>query len=195
MNLKTKLEAVKLPKLLADLKHANQFLKVYALTSSIIGILSLACFFTLLSIYEPKIVVLSPSGEVLSVDQKPNLELQVEAALRKYIQFRYSWDAKTVSENLKLARDFVHPSVVRSFDGDLVEVQKFSKERNVSQRGYASSISIDVAKQMAQVRGDRVTTIQGLTAAGPLALSLKFESGPRTRANPWGIYVVREQNE
>lgn len=195
MNLKTKLETVKLPKLLADLKHANQFLKVYALVASLTVVLCLGVFLALLAFIEPKVMVLGPNGQVLSLDEKPNIEREIEAALRKYVQFRYSWDAKSVAENLKLARAFVHSSVVRSFDGDLAEVQKFSKDRNVSQRGYAASLTVDLSKQVAQVRGDRVTTIQGLTAAGPLALTLKFEFGPRTSANPWGIYVVREQNE
>ena len=180
--------------MVADLRHANQFLKVYALSSTILSIFCLAVVF--LSIErEPTVIALGPSGQVLETEGALKPEVEIESALRRYIEFRYTWEPKTIRESLNRANDFVHPSTVKIFDADLMEVQKFALEKNVSQRGYASSISIDLQKQIAKVRGDRVTTIQGLTAAGPLALTLQFESGPRTKANPWGIYVVREKNE
>jgi hypothetical protein len=47
----------------------------------------------------------------------------------------------------------------------------------------------------ALITGDRVTSIQGLKAAGNLKLQLTFESGQRTKENPWGIYITKEKEE
>lgn len=194
MNIRAKLESVKLPKALADLKYANQFLKVFALCSFTLAFLCGALSIVLVS-RGPLVIALAPGGSVLGIDGEPNAEKEVETALRKYISLRYTWDAKTVKEKLGQAREFVHQNAQRSFDSDLADVQKFATDRNVSQRGYASEVVVDLKGQVARVRGDRVTTIQGLTAAGNFNLTLSFESGPRTKANPWGIYIARERNE
>lgn len=194
MNIKARLEAVKLPKVLADLKFANQFLKVFSLGSLLLCFASITLAIVILT-QGPKVIALSPSGAILGIDESSNPEREVEAALRKYISLRYSWDAKTVKDKLSKAREFVNQSALKAFDSDLGEVQKFAIDRGASQRGYASELTVDLEKRSARVRGDRVTTIQGLTAAGPLTLTLQFESGPRTRANPWGIYVSKERNE
>jgi hypothetical protein len=194
MNIRAKFEAVRLPKVLAELKFANQFLKVLSVCFFVLAFVAVALALVLVT-RGPSIIALAPSGAILGVDGEPNAEKEVETALRKYISLRYSWDAKSVKDKLALARTFVHPNALRSFDSDLAEVQKFAIDRNVAQRGYAADVIIDLPRQVARVRGDRVTTIQGLTAAGPLNLTLQFESGPRTKLNPWGIYVSREKNE
>lgn len=194
MNIRSRIENVKFPKALADLKHANQFLKVFALALSILSFAALSLAVVLIT-RGPNVITLTPSGAVLGIDEAPNPEKEVEAALRKYISLRYTWTPKSVKEKLGEARQFVHQNSLRSFDTDLLAVQKFATDRNVSQRGYVSEIRVDLEKQTAHVRGDRVTTIQDLTAAGELILVLQFESGPRTKTNPWGIYVGRERNE
>lgn len=194
MNIKARLEAVRLPKVLADLKFANQFLKVFALCTLFLCFASVTLAIVLVT-RGPTVIALAPSGVILGIDDSSNPEREVETALRKYISLRYSWDAKTIKDKLSKAREFVNQSALKAFDYELAEVQKFAVDRGASQRGYASEVTIDLVKQSARVRGDRVTTIQGLTAAGPLVLTLQFESGPRTRANPWGIYVSKERNE
>lgn len=194
MNITAKLRAAQLPKVIADLKYANQFLKIFALASLTLCFASIVLAIVLVS-KGPHVIALAPSGETLSLDSQPNPERDVEMALRKYISLRYTWDSKNIRERLGLARVFVNSNALKSFDSDLAEVQKFAIDRNASQHGYVAEISIDLTKQVAHIQGDRVTTIQGLTAAGALVLSLQFESGPRTKANPWGIYVSKERNE
>lgn len=56
-------------------------------------------------------------------------------------------------------------------------------------------IQIDLKNSIAQIIGSRVTAIQNLKAAGELKLQLSFESGPRTKENPWGIYIRQEKEE
>lgn len=194
MNLRTRLEAVKLPQVLAELRHANQFLKIYSAGMTVLSILCLVVLLALLS-RESEVIVLSHSGSRLAINDKPDPKAQIEAALAEYVKYRYSWDPKNIKSQLALARSFVRETALKSFDSGLAEVEKFAAERSVTQRGYAATIEVDPQRQIALVKGDRVTSIQGLTAAGQLNLVLHFESGPRTTTNPWGIYVVRERNE
>jgi len=194
MNFRSKLEGTKFPQMLAELRHANQFLKVYAVGATILTMLSLClCFINLGQ--DSKVIVLSTSGSRIAIDERPDPNTQVTTALSEYIKFRYTWDSKSIKQQLAAAKNFVRSSALKSFEANMVEVEKFAAERNVTQRGYAASIDVDFRKQSATVRGDRVTSIEGLSAAGQLNLVLEFESGPRTQANPWGVYVVRERNE
>lgn len=194
MNIRSKLEGTKLPQILAELRHANQFLKVYAVGSTILTALSLCLCFLSIS-KESQVVVLSANGSRIAIDDRPDPNTQVSTALSEYVRFRYTWDSKSIKQQLASAKNFVRSSALKSFDSNMVEVEKFAAERNVTQRGYAASIDVDFRKQSAIVKGDRVTSIEGLTAAGQLNLVLEFESGPRTKANPWGVYVVRERSE
>jgi hypothetical protein len=194
MNIRAKLESVKLPQVLAELRHANQFLKIYSAGATFLSLLCLSLVLLLLN-KESEIIVLSETGSRLAINERPDPNAQVVSALTEYIKHRYSWEPKTIKTQLALARQFVRDSALKSFDSGLAEVEKFALERNVTQRGYAASIEVDLQKQIASVKGDRVTSIQGLTASGQLNLVLQFEPGPRTKANPWGIYIVRERNE
>ena len=194
MNIRAKLESVKLPQVLAELRHANQFLKIYSASATILSILCLFSTLVLLN-REAEVIVLSEAGSRLAINERPDNNAQVVAALSEYVKHRYSWEPKTIKAQLGFARQFVRDSALKSFDAGLSEVEKFASERNVTQRGYAVSFDVDLQKQVAVVKGDRVTSIQGLTASGQLSLVLQFESGPRTKANPWGIYIVRERNE
>lgn len=72
-------------------------------------------------------------------------------------------------------------------------VVRFSSERMVSQRVYPGEIQVDLKKGLATISGDRITSIQGLKAAGDLKLELSYESGPRTTLNPWGVYISKER--
>lgn len=72
-------------------------------------------------------------------------------------------------------------------------VIRFSVDKIVAQRAYPVEIRVDLKKGVAVIEGDRITSIQGLKAAGDLRLELGFESGPRTGQNPWGVYVSKEK--
>ena len=74
-------------------------------------------------------------------------------------------------------------------------MEKFSLEKQVSQRIYVSSIKVNLENSSAIITGDRITAIQGMKAAGDLKLQLNFENGARTIDNPWGIYITKEREE
>lgn len=194
MNLKRTLKACKLPRALAELKHANQVLKSFTFYSLILNILCVSLALTCFK-RGPEIIALSHTGESMTLGELPNPEQEIERAIREYVSSRYSWDANSVKDHLDHARGFVIHKALKSFDVDLSGVQHFAIDRKVTQRAYVSSVEVDLAKQTAHILGDRITIIEGLTAAGPLLLTLSFESGPRSIHNPWGIYIVREKQE
>ncbi len=83
----------------------------------------------------------------------------------------------------------------RAYQGAVANVARFSTDRLVSQKVYAEEIKVSLEKKTVAISGARVTDIQWLKAAGDLRLELSFESGPRTKANPSGIYVTKEKEE
>lgn len=100
-----------------------------------------------------------------------------------------------MKQRLLESEAFVLPGNRRAFQSAAANVIRFSTEKLVSQRVYAEKIDVSLEKKTALISGDRVTLIQGLKAAGNLRLELSFESGPRTRENPWGIYITKEREE
>lgn len=98
-------------------------------------------------------------------------------------------------KKLKESEDFITPQAVRAFQVAVASVSKFSVDKIVTQRVYPDKIDIDLKNGTALVTGDRVTSIQGLKAAGDMRLELSFESGPRTKNNPWGLYISKEREE
>ena len=73
------------------------------------------------------------------------------------------------------------------------ELLQFSKDKSVSQRVYATDITIDTEQNTATVTADRFNEIQGLKAATILNIKLHFEHGKATFENPWGFYVTKEE--
>lgn len=185
----------RLPKMLADLVHTNQFLKVFSLLSLLTTVLAIATT-SFLGMRDLPVLTLTPSAEVLEATSPPKPEREIEKALRSYIEKRYKWGPSTVRRKLGEAKAFVLPSYIKAYESATKGIEKFAVEKQASQRVYpADHMSINVEKKVASISGDRITTIQGLRAAGDLKLELSFESGPRTQANPWGIYVTKEREE
>lgn len=194
MEAKTKIVPSVLPKMLADLSHSNQFLKVFSLC--LIGLCSLAILLaTILGNKEPVVLTLTPSAGVMEVASLPKPESEVQAAVRAYIEKRYKWEPSTVVKRLQEAEYFVLPGSMKAYQLAVANIARFSTEKLVSQRVYPEKIIVNLEKRTVFITGDRITAIQGIKAAGDLRLELSFESGPRTEANPWGIFITKEKEQ
>lgn len=192
MDTQTKVKQSSFPRILADLKHSNQFLKVFSLSSVVLSIL-LVCLSLMLALRKPVVLTLTPAAEGLKKTDMPKPEDEIRAAIQAYIDRRYKWEPANVNARLQEAEAFVLPNALRAYRAAVNDVVKFSVEKSVAQRVYAENVRIDLDRRTASISGDRVTSIQGLKAAGDLRLELSFESGPRTRFNPWGVYISKEK--
>ncbi len=194
MNQTIQLKLKKLPKALGELAHSNQFLKMSAFSSYGICVLLIGIIF-----YQagkpPMVLPLAPDASLYQSTEQPKPEIEVRQAIREYLERRYKWEPKTILKQLAAAQVFILPSTKRTFEVSTAGVAKFSQEKLVSQRVYADQIQVDTTKKLVMIRGDRVTEIQGMKAAGDLRLELSFEYGPRTAQNPWGVYVLKEREE
>lgn len=194
MNTKIKLEAAKLPKALSDLIHSNQFLKLFSIFSVAVSALSLIFNLTMMS-RAPLVLTLAADAKSLEQREMPKPEDEIKTAIKRYIELRYKWEPSSVKDRLKLAETFIAPQSLAAYQLATTNVSKFSIDRQVMQRVYADKVEVNLEKKTVAIFGDRVTAIQGLKAAGDLKLELSFDSGPRTRLNPWGVYVVKEREE
>ena len=190
MNLK--LQGISLPKMLSDLTYKYHVLVVLSLGSLVVAALSMIVAFAL-STKAPTVMAFSQNAQLLEKSELPKPEDEIKLAITRYINFRYKWDAKTVSENIKKAESFIESKSLAAFQNNMASVVKFSLDRDVLQRVYPNDMKVDLKTQTVFITGDRVTSIQGLKAAGNLNLALEFESGPRTSNNPWGIYITKEK--
>lgn len=192
-NFKESLNGHKVPKLIGDLMHSNHFLKMFALGALGLSVFAMATTLGLSS-KPPLVLTLSVNGqEVKKQIELPKAEDQIEAAIRKYIELRYRWEPTNVQSNLTSATEFIHPTSRKAFQGSISNVIRFSTEKQVTQRAYPTQVKVNLQDKIVQVLGDRITAIQGMMAAGPLKLELSFESGDRTKENPWGVYISKEK--
>ncbi|MCM2279259.1 MAG: hypothetical protein NDJ89_14385 [Oligoflexia bacterium] len=194
MNQNTKLESARFPRMLGELTHSNQVLKVFAL----LGLaLALVCggLLYVTATRPPVVLALSPSGASLEQTTLPKPEDEVREAIARYLELRYRWEPANVKQRLRGAEAFILPNSVRAYQAAVANVAKFSTEKAVAQRVYPEKIDVSLERRTAVITGDRVTAIQGLKAAGSLRLELGFESGTRSKENPWGIYVAKEREE
>jgi hypothetical protein len=183
-----------LPKILGELTHSNQFLKIFALSA--LALLFLGLGVTLvMAMKDPMVITLGHDGKALERVIMPKAEDQIREGIRRYLEKRYQWEPENVIKKLKESERFITPQALKAFQVAVANVAKFSTEKIVSQKVYPEKIEIDLKKQTALITGDRVTSIQGLKAAGNLKLELTFESGPRTQGNPWGLYISKEREE
>lgn len=189
-NVKTKLEKSNYPKLVTDLAYQNHFLK-----KLVYGLILAMILTALLLVYElkkaPEVIALDPSGTIASVSSELHTS-HVESAVKKYLEYRYSWNPKDVDQKLKKAEDFVLPQLATSFRRSLLETIKFVKDRNVTQRVYPQKIEVDLKKKTVQVLADRFTEFDALKAATVLKLVLNFDVDSPSNTNPWGIYLTKE---
>lgn len=182
----------KLPKALAELSHSNQFLKISNFSLfTLCGLLVMIVFYQTMK--APVVLPIAPDGSVYMDAPKPDPKIEIERAVREYLKHRYNWTPKTVAAQVELSRAFIHSPTLKVFDSAMQNVVRFSTERIVTQRIYPVDIEVDTKKGIVMILGDRITIIQGLKAAGDLKLELGFESGSRTKQNPWGIYISKEK--
>ncbi len=183
-----------LPKMLGELMHSNQFLKVFSISALVLVLMVLGVLMVMAS-KEPLVITLGPDGQALSRILAPKVEDQIREGVKHYLDKRYQWGPEDVVKKLKESEYFISPQALKAFQVAVSNVSKFSVERIVTQRVYPDKIDVDLKKSTALITGDRVTSIQGLKAAGNMKLELTFESGPRTINNPWGLYISKEREE
>lgn len=183
-----------LPKMISALTHTNQFLKVFSLSAVVLVFMVLGVILVLAT-KEPMVITLGPDGKAIQRTALPKAEDQIREGVIRYLEKRYQWEPESVMKKLKESEDFISPQALKAFQGAVANVAKFSTEKIVSQKVYPEKIEVDLKKNTALITGERVTSIQGLKAAGNLKLELSFESGPRTHNNPWGLYISKEREE
>jgi hypothetical protein len=188
------LKTPSLPKMISALTHTNQFLKVFSLSAVVLVLMVLGVILVLVT-KEPMVITLGPDGKAFERTVLPKAEDQIREGVKRYLEKRYQWEPESVKKKLKESEDFITPQALKAFQGAVANVAKFSTEKIVSQKVYPEKIEVDLKKNTALITGERVTSIQGLKAAGNLKLELSFESGPRTQNNPWGLYISKEREE
>ncbi len=193
-NNSTKLKMTSFPKMIGDLKHSVQFLKLFSVGAVIIAILLTLVIMNLVSKDLP-VITLDSTGYTVPQTSLPKAEDQIREGVKYYLGKRYQWGPEDVVKKLKDSEDFITPKALRAFQMAVANVSKFSIEKIVTQRVYPDRIDVDLKKGTAFITGDRVTSIQGLTAAGNMKLELTFETGPRSVKNPWGLYISKEREE
>lgn len=194
MNKIIQLKNTRLPRMLGELSHSNQFLKLFALIS--IGITALVVIALTIVVTKPPIILtLSPSATILEKTDLPSPENEIKSAIRTYLENRYNWEPSNVSAKLKLTEGFILPPSIKAFQASIANIVHFSTEKQVSQKVYPNDLKINLNQKTVLITGDRITAIQGMKAAGNLRLELSFESGARTKENPWGIYITKEREE
>lgn len=193
MNTK-QLKSSQFPKMFSDLARSNQFFKIFSMVTLGLILTSLLLIFSLIE-REPIILALTPEGKVLEKTTMPKAEDLIREGINRYLEKRYSWMPSDVQKKLKDSSYFVSPTSQKAFSEAMANIIHFSLEKQVGQKVFPSNVEINMKDGTALVTGDRVTSIQGLKAAGNLKLQLNFESGSRTKENPWGIYITKEKEE
>lgn len=188
------LRSSRVPKFIGELSHYNQFLKVFAFSAMVLSLLTLTVL-TMQINKEPMVITLGPDGGALRKMMTPSAEEQIKEGIKRYLEKRYQWEPDTVIKKLKESESFIMPESLRAFKEAAANISKFSTAKLVSQKVFPEKIHVDLEKQLATVQGERITSIQGLKAAGGLKLQLSFMSGLRTKDNPWGIYISKETEE
>ena len=193
MNKKITLQTSQYPKAMKEFAEENLNLKF--LCGSLLGLFVLMLLLVLYLVKQgPTVIALDGSGEVSRIETKIT-DAQIESAMTEYLKHRYSWDEKTVVDEVGKAKFFVLPSLVSAFEKSMQETQKFVREKKVRQRVYPKSISVDLKEKKVTVLADRITEFDNLKAATEMHLTLQFTIDDRTIVNPWGVYVTKETEE
>lgn len=194
MNQSIQLKMKALPRALGELTHSNQFLKISAFISFGLCLL-LAGVICLLVSKPPVVLSMAPDASLYEAIAEPKAENAIRQVVNEYLKLRYWWEPKTVSLQIKAAQTFIPSAIRGAYESSTANVIRFAQEKLVAQRVYPEKVSINLEKKTVLIVGDRVTSIQGLRAAGELKLELSFDYGPRTSANPWGIYIMKEKEQ
>lgn len=162
------------------------------------GLLVVTFLLTLLVLFlvkqGPLVIALDNTGEISKIESKVT-DLQIQAAVKEYINYRYSWDEKTIAESISKAKFFVLPSLTQAFERSMLEVQKFVREKKVKQRVYPKNVLLDLKEKKVTVVADRITEFDNLKAATEMKITFQFTVEDRTVVNPWGIYITKESEE
>lgn len=189
-NIKTKLEKTTYPKMVTDLATQNQFLKI--LSYSLVAVALMLIVLLVFALKKaPEVIALDPNGTVASVSQELHAT-HVESAVKKYLEYRYSWNPQNIESQLKQAEYFIYSSLAGSFKRSMQETIKFVKDRSVIQRVYANKIEVNLKARTVTVSADRITEFDALKAATILKTTLSFDVDSPTTNNPWGIYFTKE---
>lgn len=176
--------------LVRDFALQNFNLKI--LCVSLTGLLFLLILLTLYLVKRgPEVIALDGIGDVARVETKVT-DLQIRAAVREYLSFRYNWTKEDIEAQLGKAEFFVAPSLVGAFRKSMIDVKKFVAEKKVRQRLYPRSINVDLKEKKARIVADRITEFDNLKAATEMTLALSFEIDSRSVVNPWGVFIVKE---
>lgn len=176
-------------------EFAEENLNIKFLCGALLGITFLMLMLVLFLIKRgPTVIALESNGNVAVIETKVT-DAQIESAANEYIRHRYSWDEKTIADELGRAKFFVLPSLASAFERSMQETQKFVREKKVRQRVYPKSASVDLKEKKISVIADRITEFDNLKAATELRLTLLFTVDDRTVINPWGIYITKETEE
>ena len=192
MQEQTQIRIANYPKMIGQLIHSNQFLKVFSAIALMLSLLLIILLFKMAG-REPTVIPLSQDAVELRISSMPKAEEEVKRAISKYVGTRYQWEPENVKERLETAKAFIASQSMKAYLTAIANLVQFSTQKVVAQRVYPGQIEVSLEKGTVAVFGDRITTIQGLKAAGNLNLELSFESGPRTKENPWGVYITREK--
>ncbi len=184
------IEIKRYPKMVGEFAKENFNLKV--LSAALIMIVSVVLAMLLYLVKSgPKVIALAENGQVAKVETKIT-DLQIDSAIREYLSYRYNWSEQTITGQLQKAQFFVIPSMSSAFQKAMLEVQKFVKEKKVTQRVYPKNIQIDLKEKKATILADRITEFDNLKAATELKLVLDFSVDDRSVVNPWGIFITKE---
>lgn len=184
------IEIKKYPKMVEEFAKANFNLKVLSAALIMIVITVLAMLLYLVK-SGPKVIALAENGQIAKIETKIT-DLQIDSAIREYLSYRYNWSEQTITSQLQKAQFFVIPSMSSAFQKAMLEVQKFVKEKKVTQRVYPKNIQIDLKGKKATILADRITEFDNLKAATELKLVLDFSVDDRSVVNPWGIFITKE---
>lgn len=180
------------PIIWGDLAYQNHWLRKVTFGALLVGSLSLIGNFALLN-RKPLVLMLDAQANVIRPGASISPESEGEKMARRYLEVRYVWDVANQANQLTRAKTFIAPQSLKAFDKTTADLIAFSKGKNVSQRVYPIKISVNSKDSKVEVVADRITEIQGLKAATLLRVNLHFQSGPRTNENPWGVYVIKEE--
>ena len=176
-------------------EFAAENLNIKFLCSGLLAVTFLMLILVLYLIKQgPTVIALESSGSVAAIETKVT-DAQIESAAKEYIRHRYSWDEKSIADELSKAKFFVLPTLASAFERSMQETMKFVREKKVRQRVYPKSVVVDLKEKKISVVADRITEFDNLKAATELKLSLLFTVDDRTVINPWGVYVTKETEE
>lgn len=104
--IKVKFKAGAFPKMLADLSHSNQFLKMFAVGSLALSLVLSALVFVAFA-RKPIVIAMTESAEILRQVELPKPESEVRQAILAYVERRYNWTSQTVDQQLERAQLFI----------------------------------------------------------------------------------------